>query len=41
MATMALEPPSRAEGSGSFTVASYNIQSGRNGGLESALQAMK
>ena len=38
---MALEPPSRAEGGGSFTVASYNIRSGRNGGLESALRAMK
>ncbi len=31
----------RAEGSESFTMASYNIQSGRNGVLESALQAMK
>ena len=41
MAAMALEPPLRAEGSGLFTVASYNIQSGHNGGLESALQAMK
>ena len=41
MATMALEPPSRAEGGGSFTVALYNIRSGRNGGLESALRAMK
>jgi hypothetical protein len=41
MATMALEPPSRAEGSGLFTVVSYNIQNGCNGGLESALQAMK
>ncbi len=41
MATTAAEPPSRAEGSGSFTVASYNIRSGCNGGLESALQAMK
>ncbi len=38
---MALEPPSQAEGSGLFTVASYNIQSSRNGGLESALRAMK
>ncbi len=36
-----MEPPSRAEGSGPFTMASYNIRSGRNGGLESALQAMK
>jgi hypothetical protein len=41
MATMALELPSQAEGSGLFTVALYNIQSGCNGGLESALQAMK
>jgi hypothetical protein len=41
MATMALEPPSRAKGSGSFMVASYNIQSGRNGGLESAIRVMK
>jgi hypothetical protein len=38
---MALEPPPQAGGSGLFTVASYNIQSGCNGGLESALQAMK
>jgi hypothetical protein len=36
-----MEPPSRAKGSGSFTMALYNIQSGCNGGLESALQAMK
>jgi hypothetical protein len=36
-----MEPPSQAVGSGSFTMASYNIQSGCNGGLESALQAMK
>ncbi len=41
MATIATEPPSGAEGSGSFTIALYNIQSGHNGGLESALQAMK
>ena len=41
MATTAAEPPSQAEGSGLFTVASYNIQSGCNGGLESALGAMK
>ena len=41
MVLTAVEPPSRAEGSGSFTVASYNIRSGRNGGLESALRAMK
>jgi hypothetical protein len=36
-----MEPPSRAEGSGSFMTASYNIRSGCNGGFESALQAMK
>ncbi len=41
MVTTAAEPPLQAEGSGLFTVASYNIQSGCNGGLESALQAMK
>ena len=41
MALIAMEPPSQAEGSGSFTMASYNIRSGRNGGLESALQVMK
>jgi hypothetical protein len=36
-----MEPPSQAEGSGLFTMASYNIRSGCNGGLESALQEMK
>jgi hypothetical protein len=36
-----MEPPSQVEGSGLFTTASYNIQSGCKGGLESALQAMK
>jgi hypothetical protein len=41
MATMALEPPLQAEGSGLFTIALYNMQNGSNGGLESALQAMK
>jgi hypothetical protein len=41
MATLALELPPQAGGSGLFTVALYNIQSGLNGGLESALQAMK
>jgi hypothetical protein len=41
MATTAPEPPLQAKGSGSFTIVSYNIQSGCNGGLESALQAMK
>ena len=34
------EPPSRTEGSGTFRLATYNVRSGRNGGLESALRAM-
>ncbi len=37
MATIAPEPPLQAEGSGSFTVMPYDIQSGCNGGLEGAL----
>ena len=41
MVITAVELPLRAEGSGLFTAASYNIQSVCNGGLESALQAMK
>jgi hypothetical protein len=41
MAMIAMEPPLRAEGSEPLTMASYNIQSGCNGGLESALQPMK
>jgi hypothetical protein len=41
MATIAPELPLRAEGSGLFMVALYNIQSGCNGGLKSALQTMK
>ncbi len=41
MARIVPKPPLQAEGSWSFTVALYNIQSGRNGSLESALQAMK
>ena len=32
--------PSRPDGSGSVSFASFNIQSGRNGGLEGALRAM-
>jgi hypothetical protein len=38
-----MEPcmPSRADGSGSIAVAMYNIHSGCNGGLESALRAME
>ena len=34
------EPPSQADGSGFFTLAMFNIRSGRNGCLESALRAM-
>jgi hypothetical protein len=34
-------PPSRPDGSGSIALASFNIQSGRNGGIEAALRAMK
>jgi hypothetical protein len=41
MVTTAVEPPSQAEGSGLFTVALYNLRSGCNRGLESALQALK
>ena len=41
MAETASRPPSRADGSGSIAVASYNIRSGRSGGLESALRAME
>ena len=41
MVTTAAELPLQAEGSGLFTVKLYNIRSGCNRGLESALQAMK
>jgi hypothetical protein len=40
MVLMALEAQSRADCCESFAVALYNIRSGRNGGLESALRAM-
>jgi hypothetical protein len=40
MAGMAPCTPSRADGSGSIAVATYNIRNGRNGGLESTLRAM-
>ena len=40
MAEMAPCTPSQADGSGSIAVATFNIRSGRNGGLESALRAM-
>jgi hypothetical protein len=33
--------PSRADGSGSIAVATYNIRNGHNGGLESALRVME
>jgi hypothetical protein len=33
-------PPSRPDGSESIALASFNIQSGRNGGIEAALRAM-
>ena len=41
MAETAPHTPSRADGSGSIAIATYNIRSGRNGGLESALRAME
>ncbi len=34
------EPPSQADGSKFFTLATFNVCSGRNGGPESALRAM-
>jgi hypothetical protein len=40
MAEMAPCTPSRADGSGSIAVTTYNIRSGWNGGLKSALWAM-
>ena len=40
MDELAQEPPSRTDGCGTFAVASWNIRSGRNAGLESALRAM-
>jgi hypothetical protein len=33
-------PPSQTDGSGSVALASFNIRSGRNGGIEAALRAM-
>ena len=35
------EPPSQTDGRGTFSVASWNIRSGRNGGLEGALRALE
>jgi hypothetical protein len=40
MVSMALEAQSQADCCESFAVALYNIRSGQNGGLESALRAM-
>jgi len=37
---VANESPSRTEGSGTFRLATFNVRSGRAGGLESALRAM-
>jgi hypothetical protein len=34
-------PPSQPDGSGSIALASFNIQSGRNGGIEAVLTAME
>ena len=34
------EPPSQADGSGFITLATFNVRSGLNGSLESALRAM-
>ena len=34
------DAPSRTDGSGAFKLATWNIRSGRNGGLESALRAL-
>ena len=33
--------PSQTDGSGAFSVATWNIRSGRNGGIESACRALK
>jgi hypothetical protein len=41
LAVTGLCPPSRPDGSGSVALASFNIQSGRNGGIEAALRAME
>ena len=41
MVQTAQRTPSRADGSRSIAVASYNIRNGRNGGMESALRAME
>jgi hypothetical protein len=40
MVAVTRAPPSQPDGSESIALASFNIQSGRNGGLEAALRAM-
>ena len=35
------EPPSRTDGRGTFSLATWNIRSGRKNGLETALRAMR
>ena len=40
MDELAHEPPSQTDGSGSLSVASWNIRSGQNVGLEGALHSM-
>ncbi len=40
MVAVTRAPPSQPDGSGSVALASFNIQSDRNGGLEAALRAM-
>ena len=37
----AIPPPSQPEGSGTFRMATFNIRTGRGGGIMSALRAME
>ena len=41
MVVEATDAPSRNDGGETFTVATWNIRCGRNGGLESALRALE
>ena len=41
MASTASCPPSQTDGSGSITVATWNIRNGHNGELDSALRVME
>jgi hypothetical protein len=41
MVAVTSTPPSQPDGSGSVALGSFNIRSGRNGGLEAALRAME